>query len=369
MQHDEYTDSRPPTWSVDSVDDLLGRPLLDLVFEAAAVHRRHHPPGAMQCSQLLSIKTGGCPEDCKYCSQSVHYETPIDVRPLMPVDEVLAAAREAKARGADRFCMGAAWRQVKNGRQFDRVLEMVRGVKAMGLETCVTLGMLDREQAGCLREAGLDYYNHNLDTGRSHYDEIITTRSYDDRLETLAAVRDAGIKVCCGGILGLGESRRVRAELLAELANLEPVPESVPINALVPVAGTPLGDTPALDWSELVRAVAAARILMPESTVRLSAGRRELSEETQALCFLAGANSIFVGEELLTTPNPEPESDAALLAKLGLTAITRDTVGTEAGRFSVGKGSVPEAAGVPAGRGPERQGRRPTTANRSERFD
>jgi len=294
---------------------------MELVFEAATIHRQHHDPAYVQCSQLINIKTGGCPEDCGYCSQSAHHETPVEREPLLEVDQVLAAARAAKEGGADRFCMGAAWREAKNGADFERVLEMVRGVKSLGLETCVTLGMLDQDQAERLRSAGLDYYNHNLDTGRSHYDQVVSTRSYDDRLRTLEAVRAAGLHVCSGGILGMGETRQARAELLAELAGLEPPPESVPINALVRVEGTPMASEEALDWTELVRAVAAARLLMPRSTVRLSAGRTELHEAAQALCFLAGANSIFVGDELLTTPNPAPHSDAALLARLGLQAI------------------------------------------------
>jgi biotin synthase len=313
--------------ALEEVEALLERPLLELVFEAAAVHRRHHDPRHVQCSQLLSIKTGGCPEDCGYCSQSAHHATSVAREPLLPLETVLANARAAKASGADRFCMGAAWREVKDGAEFERVLEMVRGVKALGLETCATLGMLDGAQARKLGAAGLDYYNHNLDTGRSHYAKIVSTRGYDERLATLAHVRAAGIHVCCGGILGMGEPRRARAELLCELANLDPQPESVPINTLVPVPGTPLAERlahepeHALDWSELVRAIAAARILMPSAVVRLSAGRSELDEAAQALCFLAGANSIFVGDELLTTPNPTPASDAALLAKLGLNAI------------------------------------------------
>ena len=309
--------------SLDDVVALLERPLLDLVFEASRVHREHHDAGKMQCSQLLSIKTGGCAEDCSYCSQSAHYDTPLDRRPLEELETTVAAARRAKANGADRFCMGAAWRGVKDGPEFDRVLDMVREVKALGLETCATLGLLNQDQARRLGEAGLDYYNHNLDTGRSHYDSVITTRSYDDRLATLSAVRGAGVKVCCGGILGMGESRRARAELLLELATLNPPPETVPINALVPVEGTPLENETPLDWSELVRAVAAARILMPKSVLRLSAGRTEMDEASQALCFLAGVGSIFVGDELLTTPNPAPSGDAALLKKLGLEAIQK----------------------------------------------
>lgn len=300
---------------------LLDQPLLDLVFEAAAVHRDHHDPGAIQRSQLVSIKTGGCPEDCGYCSQSAHAKTAVEREPLMEVDDVLKAAREALETGADRFCMGAAWREVADGPEFERVLEMVRGVKEMGLETCVTLGMLEPHQARRLRDAGLDFYNHNLDTGRSFYDQVVTTREYDDRLRTIAAVREAGVHVCTGGILGMGEDRGGRAELLAELASLDPPPESVPINTLVGVEGTPLADTPALDWSELVRTVAAARILMPRTWIRLSAGRREMSEEAQALCFLAGANSLFSGEDLLTTPNAEPGSDQVLLEKLGLARV------------------------------------------------
>jgi biotin synthase len=306
----------PPTLA--EIERLLERPLLDLVFDAAAVHRRRHAPDRMQCSQLLSIKTGGCPEDCGYCSQSARSRTDVEREPLMEVDAVLAEARAAKQSGADRFCMGAAWREVKDGPEFERVLSMVRGVKALGLESCVTLGMLDEAQARALKGAGLDYYNHNLDTGRSHFSNVITTHTLDDRLATLDRVRAAGIHVCTGGILGMGESRRARAELLQQLASLDPQPESVPINALVPIEGTPLERAAKLDWSEIVRVVAAARLLMPDSVIRLSAGRTGMTEEGQALCFLAGANSIFVGDELLTTPNPDPRSDAALLSKLGL---------------------------------------------------
>ncbi|MCA8973291.1 MAG: biotin synthase BioB [Planctomycetes bacterium] len=302
--------------SLERAHALLARPLLELVFEAAVVHREHHDPRAMQCSQLLSIKTGACPEDCGYCSQSARFATPTTPEKLLEHDVIVDAARAAKDGGADRFCMGAAWREVKDGAQFDRVLEAVREVKGLGLETCVTLGMLDAGQARRLREAGLDYYNHNLDTGRSHYANVITTRTYDDRLATIANVRDAGIHVCCGGIVGLGEDRAVRAELLAELAAIQP--DSVPINHLVPVEGTPLEDAEPLDWTEVVRTVAVARILLPNTVIRLSAGRAELGEAVQAMCFLAGANSIFVGDELLTTPNPAPDSDARLLDKLGL---------------------------------------------------
>ncbi len=304
-----------------SAAELLGRPLLELVFEAAQIHREHHSPNTVQCSQLISIKTGGCPEDCNYCSQSAHFETPVERQKLMDPAPVIEAAKQAKANGADRFCMGAAWREIKSGNEFDNVLEMVREVKALGLTTCVTLGMVKQDQADRLREAGLDYYNHNLDTGRSHYDKVVTTRSYEDRLDTLQAVRNSGIKVCCGGILGLGEDTAVRAELLDELAAMDPQPESVPINSLVPIDGTPLGDTNPVDWSDVVRTIAAARILMPKSDIRLSAGRQELGEAGQALAFMGGANSIFVGDELLTTPNPSPNSDAALFQKLGLSGI------------------------------------------------
>ena len=316
--------------TLDQVEALLAKPLLELVFEAATVHRAHHDPARVQCSQLLSIKTGGCPEDCGYCSQSAHHETPVEREPLMEVDQVLAAAKAARMNGAERFCMGAAWRSAKKGEQFDRVLEMVRGVKGLGMEACVTLGMLDAEQAAQLKDAGLDYYNHNLDTGRTHYEQVVSTRSYDDRLATIDHVREAGIHVCCGGILGLGEQRRGRAELLQELANLDPQPESVPINTLVQVEGTPMDGAEQLDWTELVRTVAAARVLMPKTAVRLSAGRTDLDEATQAMCFLAGANSMFVGDELLTTPNPAPATDAALLQKLSINAVPATEASPEA---------------------------------------
>ena len=307
--------------TIEEVEELLARPVLDLVFEAASVHRKHHEPTEVQCSQLLSIKTGGCPEDCGYCSQSAHHETQVKREPLMEVAPVVEAAQRAKENGADRFCMGAAWREIRDGEEFDRVLEMVREVKAMGLETCVTLGMLNDGQARRLKEAGLDYYNHNLDTGESHYGEVVRTRTLADRLETLDSVRRAGVHVCSGGILGMGEGPRARAELLHQLASLEPQPESVPINGLVPVEGTPMANAAPLDWTDFVRVVAVARILMPETVLRLSAGRTEMTEEGQALCFLAGANSIFVGNELLTTPNPEPRSDGALFDKLGLVPV------------------------------------------------
>ena len=297
---------------------IYGRGLLDLVYEAAGVHRRHHDPGTVQCASLLSVKTGGCPEDCAYCPQSARYDTGVASSGLMRVSDVAAAAARARAGGADRFCIGAAWRQAADGPAFDQVLEMVGAVKALGLETCATLGMLDRGQAERLHDAGLDYYNHNLDSGRDFYGSIITTRSYDDRLDTLRHVRDAGIKVCCGGILGMGESHDDRIDLLYELARQRPQPESVPINTLVAVGGTPLAGQTAVPWHEVVRVIATARILMPEAKVRLSAGRLQMDEVTQALCFLAGANSIFLGDRLLTTPNPEPGEDAALLERLGL---------------------------------------------------
>ena len=316
--------TQAPRLPLAEVEALFGRPLLELVFQAATRHREHHAPDLVQCSQLLSIKTGGCPEDCGYCSQSAHFDTGLEKEKVLEMDEVLEAARTAKEGGADRFCMGAAWREVKDGPEFDRVLDMVRGVKDLGLETCVTLGMLDASQAERLKESGLDYYNHNLDSGRrSFYGNVVQTRVYDDRLETLRRVREAGISVCCGGILGLGETQHQRAELLWELANLDPQPESVPINTLVPVEGTPMGENEPVEWSELVRTIAATRLLLPEAVIRLSAGRGELTEEAQALCFLAGANSIFVGGKLLTTPNPEPGTDAALFQKLGLTPLTR----------------------------------------------
>ena len=303
--------------------ELFRKPLLELVFDAALAHRVHHDPSEIQCSQLLSVKTGGCSEDCGYCSQSAHSQTPTQREDLLSVEKTLSEARLAKAGGADRFCMGAAWREVRDGEEFDRVLEMVTGVKALGLESCVTLGMLKPEQAERLREAGLDYYNHNLDTGRSHYDKVVTTHSYDERLATLAAVRAAGIHVCSGGILGIGEQEQDRAELLTELANLDPQPESVPINVLVQIEGTPMEQASPVDWSEVVAAVAVTRLLMPKTTIRLSAGRGQMSEEAQALCFMAGANSIFMGEQLLTTPNPAPSTDAALFAKLGLRPSSR----------------------------------------------
>ena len=302
----------------DSVAALYGRGLLDLVYEAAGVHRRHHDPAAVQCASLLSVKTGGCPEDCAYCPQSAHYRTGVESTALMSVQDVAEAAARARAGGADRFCIGAAWRQAADGPAFDRVLEMIGEIKGLGLESCATLGMLAPGQAARLREAGLDYYNHNLDSGRDFYGSIVTTRTYDERLETLRHVREAGIKVCCGGIVGMGEGRDDRIDLLFELARQRPQPESVPINTLVAVQGTPLAGQAAVSWDDVVRMIAAARILMPASKVRLSAGRMQMDEAVQALCFLAGANSIFLGDRLLTTPNPEPDADAALLERLGL---------------------------------------------------
>lgn len=306
-------------WSLDQVLVIYHRPFPDLIFEAARIHREHHDPHRVQRATLLSIKTGGCPEDCAYCPQSAHYKTPVEREPLLALDEVRVAARQAREEGATRFCMGAAWREVRDGAEFDRVLEMVRSVRAEGMEACVTLGMLSADQARRLADAGLTAYNHNLDTSEAYYDRIISTRSYQDRLDTLKHVSEAGISVCSGGILGLGESVEDRCQMLVTLANLDPQPESVPINCLVPVAGTPLAASGRLDPLDLVRAVATARILMPEARVRLSAGRLELSREAQALAFLAGANSIFAGERLLTTPNPEVDADTRLLSDLGMT--------------------------------------------------
>jgi len=310
-------------WTVDEIETLFELPLNDLIFRAQQAHRAHFDPNAVQLSTLLSIKTGGCPEDCKYCPQSAHYDTGVERELLMAKEEVLAAARAAKAKGATRFCMGAAWREPK-GRAFELVCEMVREIKAMGMETCATLGMLTGEQARRLREAGLDYYNHNLDTDPDYYREIISTRTYQDRLDTLRHVRAAGMSVCCGGIVGMGESRRHRAGLIAQLARMQPHPESVPINMLVRVEGTPVAQderfTQGIDNFEFIRTIAVARITMPASHVRLSAGREEMSEEMQALCFLAGANSIFYGEKLLTTGNQAAERDRALFERLGLRA-------------------------------------------------
>ena len=304
-------------WSAAEVEALLALPFADLIFRAQTVHRRHFDANRLQTSTLLSIKTGGCPEDCAYCPQSARYDAGIEAGKLMPVDAVLAEAARARDAGATRYCMGAAWRSPKD-RDLDAVCAMVAGVKALGMETCATLGMLSAPQAQRLAEAGLDYYNHNLDTSEAFYGEIVTTRTYRDRLETLGRVRDAGIHVCCGGIVGMGEGRRDRAAMIATLARLPVHPESVPINLLVQVEGTPLDGTAALDPLEFVRTVAAARIAMPRSVVRLSAGREGMSDEMQALAFLAGANSVFAGPELLTTGNPSLEREAALFARLGI---------------------------------------------------
>jgi biotin synthase len=306
-------------WTRNEVRALFELPLPDLVFAAQTVHRRHFDPARVQLSTLLSIKTGGCPEDCAYCPQAARYDTGVEASKLMALDAVLAEARRAGEGGATRFCMGAAWREPKD-RDLDQVCAMVEGVKRLGLETCATLGMLTQGQADRLKAAGLDYYNHNLDTAPEYYGAIITTRTYDERLATLACVRAAGIKVCCGGIVGMGEGREDRVGMIHTLATLSEHPESVPINMLVRVAGTPLADAPALDGLEFVRTVAAARIAMPRAMVRLSAGREEMSDELQALCFLAGANSIFCGPRLLTTPNPEAPRDRALFARLGIEA-------------------------------------------------
>ncbi|MDF1699824.1 MAG: biotin synthase BioB [Planctomycetota bacterium] len=311
--------------SREALQAVYDQPLLELVFQAAQVHRAHHDPRAVQCASLLSIKTGACPEDCAYCPQSAHHNTELEREPFIESEAILAAAQNAKAGGADRFCMGAAWREARNGKEFDAFLETVTKVKGLGLETCATLGMLDEDQARRLEAAGLDYYNHNLDTSPEHYDKIITTRTYADRLRTLQAVRDSGMKVCCGGILGMGEEVSDRVGLIHALATLEPQPESVPINALVAVEGTPLEDTPPLPWDDLVRAVATARIAMPKAYVRLSAGRTNLTEEAQALCFLAGANSVFLGDKLLTTPNRGRDDDHVLFEKLGLTPLEGGT--------------------------------------------
>ena len=304
-------------WTVGRVEALLSAPFGDLMFQAQQIHRQHFAPNEVQLSTLLSIKTGGCPEDCGYCPQAARYHTGVENEALMSVDAVVKAARVAKHNGASRFCMGAAWRGPKQ-RDLDKVAEMVREVKALGLETCATLGMLKQGQAEQLKNAGLDYYNHNLDSDPAFYGRIITTREQGDRLDTLRKVRTAGIHVCCGGIVGMGETRANRAALIAELANLDPYPESVPINNLVQVKGTPLHGTPELDPFEFVRTIAAARITMPRAMVRLSAGRENMSEETQALCFLAGANSIFYGDRLLTTPNPVADRDRLLFDKLGI---------------------------------------------------
>jgi len=304
-------------WTREEVRALFELAFPELIFRAQQIHRLHFDPTEVQMSTLISIKTGGCPEDCAYCPQSVHYDTGVKAEKLMRVDAVIAEARAAKSAGASRFCMGAAWREPKD-RDLDKVCEMVAGVKAVGLETCATLGMLTQHQARRLKAAGLDYYNHNLDTSPEYYGAIITTRTYQDRLDTLGHVRDAGIHVCCGGIVGMGESAEDRIGMIATLANLPAHPESVPINMLVKVEGTPLARGEPIDPIDFVRTIAASRITMPKSVVRLSAGREDMSEETQALCFIAGANSIFYGPKLLTTPNPGRDRDLRLMDKLGL---------------------------------------------------
>ncbi|WP_019624060.1 biotin synthase BioB [Thioalkalivibrio thiocyanoxidans] len=318
-------------WNIDEVEALLDLPLNDLIFRAQTVHREHFDPNAVQVSTLLSIKTGACPEDCAYCPQSAHHDVELERERLLPLEEVLEAARNARAQGATRFCMGAAWRNPTD-KNLERVIEMVRAVKDEGLETCMTLGMLKAEQAKRLSEAGLDYYNHNLDTSPEFYGHIISTRTYEDRLETLEHVREAGMNVCCGGILGMGESRRDRARLLQQMANLPKHPESVPINQLIQVEGTPLHGIEDLDPLEFVRTIAVTRILMPASYVRLSAGRTEMSDEMQALCFLAGANSLFYGDTLLTTPNPGENHDLALFERLGLRPETGPEAPAESDR-------------------------------------
>jgi biotin synthase len=316
------------THDLASLREIYDLPLPELIFRAQEMHRRHHDPAAVQLCTLQSIKTGRCPEDCKYCPQSAHHDTGLEAEQLMNAGEIVAAAQAACAGGASRFCMGAAWREVRDGAQFDSVLAAVRGVSSLGIEVCCTLGMLSEMQAVRLKEAGCTVYNHNLDTSREYYPEIISTRTYDDRLDTLSRVRAAGLQVCSGGILGLGEGIDDRLKMLGELARLDPQPDSVPINALVPVPGTPLAENAPVDGFEFVRIVATARIVMPRAMVRLSAGRTAMSEELQALCFLAGANSIFLGEKLLTTPNPERSEDMRLLARLGMHPLAAQSATT-----------------------------------------
>jgi biotin synthase len=304
-------------WTLSEVEALFALPFTELVFQAASVHRRWFDPAEVQRSQLLSIKTGGCAEDCGYCSQSAKFDTGLAASKLMQVEAVVSEARAARDGGAQRFCMGAAWRELKD-RDLPQLSAMISGVKALGLETCATLGMLTQDQADALKEAGLDYYNHNLDTGPEYYGQVVTTRTYQDRLDTLSAVRNAGVNVCCGGIVGMGETRRDRASLLHSLATLPAHPDSLPVNALVPIKGTPLGESEVIDGLEFVRTIAVARLVCPKAVVRLSAGREGMSRELQALCFLAGANSIFVGSRLLTTSNPEMDDDDRLFADLGI---------------------------------------------------
>ena len=319
-QHEHHCSESVERWTIEQIEALYALPFNDLLFQAQTVHRNHFDANAVQVSTLLSIKTGGCSEDCGYCPQAARYHTGVENEPLMALDDVLQAAREAKANGASRFCMGAAWRSPKQ-KDLEPILKMIAEVKSLGLETCATLGMLKQGQAEQLKQAGLDYYNHNLDTAPEMYGDIISTRTYQDRLETLDSVREADINVCCGGIIGMGESRSQRAGLIAQLANMSRPPESVPINLLTQVEGTPLYGTDELDLFEFVRTIAVARITMPTSYVRLSAGRQSMHEGIQALCFLAGANSIFYGEKLLTTGNPEADADRQLFAKLGIHPI------------------------------------------------
>ena len=335
-------------WKRSEIDALFALPFNDLLFQAASVHRAHFDPNAVQVSTLLSIKTGACPEDCKYCSQSGHYNTELEKEKLLEVARVVEEARAARDKGASRFCMGAAWRSPRD-KDMPYVLDMVRQVKSLGLETCMTLGMLDPGQAEALADAGLDYYNHNLDTSPEYYGQVITTRTYNDRLSTLANVRDAGMKVCCGGIVGMGEQRDDRVGLLQQLANLPHHPESVPINMLVKIEGTPLADVDDLDPFEFVRTVAVARILMPESYVRLSAGRQEMNDEAQALCFLAGANSIFYGERLLTTDNPEASHDKQLFSRLGIHPLDLRHEASDEAHEEVIKAQVAEQQAEDAG--------------------
>lgn len=312
------TDGTRNDWTIDEIHEIYNQPLLELIFRAAAVHRRFNDTGEVQVCTLLSIKTGGCSEDCAYCPQAARYNTGVNVQALMKKDEVLEYARKAKEAGSTRFCMGAAWREVRDNRDFDKVIDMVKGVNELGMEVCCTLGMLSEHQAERLAEAGLYAYNHNLDTSSEYYDEIITTRTYNDRLETLENVRKAGVSVCCGGIIGLGEKHEDRIRMLHTLSTMPVHPESVPINALVAIKGTPLEDQPRIDIWDMVRMIATARILMPATMVRLSAGRAEMSVAEQALCFMAGANSIFAGEKLLTTPNPTFDADMKMFEMLGL---------------------------------------------------
>ncbi|MBK8171971.1 MAG: biotin synthase BioB [Sandaracinaceae bacterium] len=308
-------------WTVAQVREIYDLPLTELVFRAQTVHRQHHPENAVQLCTLLSVKTGGCPEDCAYCPQSARNDADVEPEKLLSVESVLSSARKARESGSTRFCMGAAWRDAKSGKQFDDVLTMVRGVRELGMEACATLGMLNDDQAKALADAGLTAYNHNIDTSREFYGSIITTRTFDERLQTLERVTNAGIGVCCGGIIGLGESITDRCRMIVTLARMTPHPSSVPVNALVPVSGTPLENQPRVDPLELVRMIAVARITMPKAMVRLSAGRSELSREAQMLCFMAGANSIFYGDKLLTTGNPDVEADQKLLADLGMKAL------------------------------------------------